>query len=285
MDSFWKELRIILFGYNQGINKIILANSIIFVILSFLKVITIFTASPEIFNLVFSWLALPSNPSDFILKPWTILSYFFVHIDLFHILFNMLFLYWFGNLLKDFLNETTILRTYFLGAIAAGIIYLIIVNNVGYFVQRGQGLLNGASGGIYAIVVALATIQPWYKIRLLFIGTVPVVVIAIFYVIYSFFETTGINAGGNLAHLGGAVYGFLFGLNFKRKIPLRFSKPHFLFHKEEEKSKNLLSKKKKESEIDESEIDALLDKISKSGYDSLTKFEKKRLFKASQKNE
>ncbi|MFM1913428.1 MAG: hypothetical protein RIR51_1271 [Bacteroidota bacterium] len=285
MNKYLQELRIILYGYNQGINKIILANVCIFLLLSIFKVITTLSSSTGIFNEIFTWLALPSNPKEFIFKPWTIVTYFFVHIDLFHILFNMLFLYWFGTLLKDFIGEKSIIQTYFLGALSAGIIYLIIMNNVGFFVQRGQGLLNGASGGIYAIVVGLATIKPYYKIRLLFFGMVPIIFIAAFYVIWSFIETTGNNAGGNIAHLGGALYGLFFGLKFKNKISLPRKEKVFSIFQNEDKYSNLNRKKNLEDPIDDSEIDDILDKISKSGYDSLTKFEKKRLFKASQKNE
>lgn len=282
MNKYWQELRIIIFGYNQGIPKIILANVVIFLVLSIFKVTTIL-ASSTIFHSFFEWIALPSKPLDFIYKPWTILTYFFVHIDLFHILFNMLFLYWFGILLKDFIGEKSVIRTYFLGGLSAGIIYLITMNSLGFYIQRGPGLLNGASGAIYAIVVALATIQPFYKIRLFIFGMVPVIAIAAFYVIWSFIETTGSNAGGNVAHLGGAVYGLIFGINFRNKLSLPKKEKIMAYFRSEKTSH--YHPNKPDDEIDETEIDEILDKISKSGYESLTKWEKKRLFKASQKNE
>ena len=144
--------------------------------------------------------------------------------------------------------------------------------------------MNGASAGVFAVVVAAATIRPNYEVRLLLIGQVQIKYISAFYVLWSFIETTGSNAGGNIAHLGGAISGFIFAKNF-----LAASRPQAIFEikiKEFAQVVNQKIQSRKEPEIvPEEELNSILDKISQSGYDSLTDYEQKRLFKASQKND
>jgi len=120
-------------------------------------------------------------------------------------------LYWFGTIIQDFIGTQRIVKLYFWGGIAGAIAYLLMVNNFAYFIQKGPTFLNGASAGVFAIVVAAATIKPSYRVHLFLFGDVQIKYISAFYVIWSFIETTGSNAGGNIAHLGGALMGFIYG--------------------------------------------------------------------------
>jgi hypothetical protein len=119
------------------------------------------------------------------------------------------FLYRFGTIIQDFIGTQRIVKLYFWGGIAGAIAYLLMVNNFAYFIQKGPTFLNGASAGVFAIVVAAATIKPSYRVHLFLFGDVQIKYISAFYVIWSFIETTESNAGGNIAHLGGALMGFI----------------------------------------------------------------------------
>lgn len=286
MLDIWQDIKSIIAHPQKGLMKLIVANVAIFLALIGLKLVLILTKNTAIFDEILRWLTLSNQYKEVYFKIWTFLTYSFVHTEIFHLLFNMVFLYWFGNIIADFIGEGKLVKLYFLGGLAGGIAYLLVSNSFSYFVMKGPGLLNGASASIYAIVVAAATIRPNYRVSLLFFGTIPIKYISIFYVIWSFIETTGGNAGGNIAHLGGALLGYLFGLNFKRNW--------VVYQKERPKVYSFVGSIKQEftqkmdyhteeSEVEEEELNEILDKISKSGYESLSKFEKRRLFKASQK--
>ncbi len=285
MKDVWLDIRRLFYYPQKGIVKIILANCLLFVLLIVLKVVAILSNHKEEFDHIYDWITLSNQYHNVYFKPWTFLSYAFVHVEIFHLLFNMLVLYWFGTILNDFIGEKKIVQLYILGALAGGIAYLLISNSISYFVLKGPALLNGASASIYAIVIAAATIRPNYKVSLFIFGSVSIKYIGLFYVIWSFIETTGSNAGGNIAHLGGALLGYLYGIKFKK---------NWVVHKKEPikvrtymgtfKNEFSFVNKQEEEDIEEEELNEILDKISKSGYDSLSKFEKKRLFKASQKN-
>jgi membrane associated rhomboid family serine protease len=197
----------------------------------------------------------------------------------------MAILYWFGTILSDFISEKKVVNLYLLGGIAGGVAYLLISNSISYFILKGPALLNGASASIYALVVAAATIRPDYKVSLFFFGMISIKYIALFYVVWSFIETTGGNAGGNIAHLGGAMMGYFYGLNYRKKwVVYRNEKPKVKTFVGSFTNDYPIMLERDEEEIEEDELNEILDKISKSGYDSLNKIEKRRLFKASQKN-
>ncbi len=285
MHDIWYDIKSIFTHPQKGMMKIIVANCFIFLLLVSLKIALILGNNSDQFQAIFNWISLSNQYHLVYRKPWTFITYFFVHAEVFHLLFNLAIFYWFGTILSDFTGEKKVVKLYFLGGLAGGLAYLLVTNSFSYFVMKGPALLNGASASIYAIVVAAATIRPNYKVSLFFFGMIPIKYISIFYVIWSFIETTGGNAGGNIAHLGGALMGYLFGLNFRKNW--------IVYQKETPKVKSFVGSLKSEfypatekgdAEIEEDELNEILDKISKSGYDSLNKFEKRRLFKASQKN-
>src|SRR5690606_26572563 len=149
--------------------------------------------------------------SEFITRPWTLITYMFAHSmwDIFHILFNMLVLYWFGRVFVEYLGSDKLIALYILGGLTGGIAYLLIYNlNPEFFGNAG---MVGASGAIYAIVVGTAVLLPNYTFFLLFFGPVKIKYIAMFYVILSLlYVRQGVNLGGNIAHLGGALMGFIY---------------------------------------------------------------------------
>ena len=200
--------------YNNAHVQLIIINIVVFLTLAVVLVFSRAFQVPDIFNVIHDQLAIPAPIGEFLQKPWTLITYAFVH-DLsgvFHILFNMLVFYWFGKLFVEYLGSDKLVALYFLGALAGGLAYLLVYNTIPFYIER-IGSFNGmvgASAAIYAIVVATATLIPDYTFFLLFLGPVRIKYIAGFYIVVSFLGSVGENAGGNVAHLGGALMGFIY---------------------------------------------------------------------------
>ena len=269
-----------------------------------LVVIYLFSAIPgteAIFEFIYKQFTLPAAFQEFLTRPWTLITYMFAHSmwDIFHILFNMLVLYWFGRLFVEYLGSDKLIALYLLGGITGGISFLIIYNlNLQLFGNAG---MVGASGAIYAIVVGTAVLLPNYTFYLLFFGPVRIKYIALFYVILSLlYVRQGVNLGGNIAHLGGALIGAIYikqlqaGVNWGSWITSTIDwfkdlfrpkpKVKVSYRGEQSRPKRSSSSPKQSSpKTSQDEIDAILDKISDGGYESLTKEEKEKLFNASKK--
>ncbi|MHA8051714.1 rhomboid family intramembrane serine protease [Aquirufa sp. ROCK-SH2] len=287
MKSIWQDIKLVFQQSDNGLMKIIIINVVIFVLLNVAKVIFLIADKGTIFDFIYENLTLSSQPKLVLSKPWTLMSYFFVHMELFHLLFNMMFLFWFGRILTDYIGHKKIVQLFFLGGLAGAAAYLLLLNSFSYFIAKGPSLLNGASAGVFAVVIAAAYLRPKYEVYLFIFGAVQIKYIATFYVIWSFIETVGSNAGGNIAHLGGAIMGFLFAFNFNRtkKFLIKKDSKIYSYAQVVHKKTNEILDLNDHSDIQEDELNQILDKISKSGYDSLSKYEKRRLFKASQKND
>ena len=275
---------------DNGLIKIIIINIIGFVSVSFIQVILTISGLYSFFTLLINKLMLPASLSTFILQPWSIISYFFLHMNFMHILWNMLFLYWFGKIIIDNIGNNALISLYVLGGIIGGLLYMATYNIIPYYGERvSESLMLGASAGVFSVVVGSATLMPNYTFYLLLIGPVRIKYIALFYVLLSFFDVAGSNAGGEIAHLGGAFIGYIFikqlqnGVNIGEGIINLIN----LFNKKKRKkeSKKDVSQDLRKGSIEPSqdEVDKILDKISDSGYSSLTKKEKERLFNASKK--
>lgn len=296
------EFRGAFYRSNYGHVQLILVNIAVWLLVRLLGVILTLSVGAEAVQSFMLYLELPSNLSVFITRPWTIITYMFLHWDLFHILFNMLFLYWFGKLIAEYLGSDKVIKLYVLGGLTGGILYMLIYNLVPFYEDRAMDShMLGASAGVFAVVVGAATFMPNFKFFLLLIGPVKIVYIAIFYVFISFISITGANAGGDLAHLGGAAMGYLYIRQFQKGNDLGGFIMSFLgfvksFFVKQSKikvsySRNSSGRTRKSSRSsagtagsgkpDQDEIDAILDKISNSGYESLTKDEKQKLFNAS----
>jgi len=284
MRSIWTDIKNIIQQPGQGLLKIIIANGAIFIALMIARVGLLIAGKSELFDAFFTQVSLPSSLDLILQRPWSLLTYFFLHIEVFHLVFNMMFLYWFGIIIQDFIGNKRLVQLFFYGGLAGAAAFIVAMNTVRFFIEKGPNFMNGASAGVFAVVVAAATIRPNYEVRLLLIGQVQIKYISAFYVLWSFIETTGSNAGGNIAHLGGAILGFIFAKNF-----LAASRPQAIFEIKIKEFAQVVNQKiqpRKEPEtVPEDELNSILDKISQSGYDSLTDYEQKRLFKASQKND
>lgn len=281
--------------------QLIIINVVVFVVLGAMMVISEIGGFPSIFEAIHKQFQIPARFAEYVSRPWTLLTYSFTH-DLrgiLHILFNMLTLYWFGKLFVEYLGSDKLIALYVLGGIAGAVFYLLSYNFIPYFVAQSTAdpiVMVGASASVNAIVVAAATLLPDYTFFMLFFGAVRIKYIAAIIVFLSFLGTVGSNAGGNLAHLGGALMGFIYirqlqvGINWGGWITSVIDATKSLFRprpkvkvtyrKEEAKGKKGAAITTKASQA---EIDTILDKISDRGYESLSKEEKEKLFNASKK--
>ena len=239
-----------------------------------------------------NWVALSSEPLAFLTKPWTLLTYAFFDDGFGHIFFNMIVLNFSSTLFLTFFNQKQLLGLYVLSAIFAGFMFVL-----GYYFLNLNASIVGASGAIMAILVATTTYSPLMNVRLLLIGNVKLWHITLVIVIIDLMQIRLDNSGGHIAHLAGAFFGFVyvkllengtdlskivssiidFFVNLFSKSPSTpFKKVHKNYKKPTEKTASrILTKDKTQQQIDE-----ILDKISRSGYDCLTKEEKEFLFKA-----
>ena len=271
---------------DNGLIKIILINVILFIGISFIQVIMTISGLSSFFNIFINKLMLPASFNIFIFQPWSIITYFFLHLNFMHILWNMLFLFWFGKIIQDNIGNNALISLYVLGGIIGGLLFMAIYNIIPYYVERvPESLMLGASAGVFSIVVGSATLLPNYSFYLLLIGPVRIKYIALFYVLLSFFDVAGSNAGGEIAHMGGAIIGYIYIKKLQNGIDIGQGLINFinLFNNKQvsevrdEKDTNIFE------ESSQDEIDKILDKISESGYSSLSKDEKERLFNASKK--
>lgn len=269
-------------------------------------VTTLITISMQLFNRsvadIFEPLALPASFERFVSQPWSIITYMFMHAGFMHILFNMLWLYWFGALFLTFFSAKHLRGLYVLGGICGGLLYMVSYNVFPYFSPMiHSSTMVGASASVLAIVVATAYREPNYPVRLLLFGTVRLKYIALIVVVTDLLFITSSNAGGHISHLGGALAGLWFAASlnkgmdatswinkvidgivalFSRKTWKR--KPKMKVHygdNTRQRDYDYNASKKAQSD----EIDRILDKLKKSGYGSLTTEEKKSLFDASKK--
>lgn len=253
-------------------NKATIAEKIIYIN------VALFFAALFLKDYFIDWFALNSNFNIFSNQPWTILTYGFTHTSFLHVFFNLVFLFYFGNLFLNFFSKKQFINYYFLGIIVGGLAHLASQNNTP---------LIGASAGIMAVLIGITTKIPTYEIRLNLIGGVKLWVIALIYILLSI-------SNGNVAHLGGALLGFIYTKQLEKGTDIGkwFENSinyitNLLKPKEKSslktvyKNKNIKRKSTpKESNQKQRKIDGVLDKISKSGYESLSKEEKDFLFKS-----
>jgi membrane associated rhomboid family serine protease len=281
------------------VTRLIIINVFVFLIISSLRILLLLpgNAIDSFLNFLIHNITLPLSVQGFLNKPWTLITHMFSHVELGHIFWNMITLYWFGSVLSQYTSTKKIIPLYLLGGIAGALsaIFLIAIIPSFYYLKGGAAL--GASAGVTAIIVAAATLVPNYRMNLLLIGPVKLIYIAVFSIFIDVLNMASyINVGGNLAHLGGALMGYVFIAQYKKGRDLSTGINRFLdwmsgLFKTSSKSKMKVAYKRGVSDedynynkkVEQEHIDAILDKISKSGYESLSKTEKDILFKASGK--
>ena len=253
---------------------------------------------------IFNIFALPASLVGFIHQPWSLFSYMFMHGGILHILFNMLWLYWFGSLFLYFFSAKHLRGLYILGGICGGLLYMVAYNVFPLFSSQVTGAtLVGASASVLAIVAATAYREPNYRVQLFLFGAVRLKYLALVVIGIDVLSITSSNAGGHIAHLGGALAGLWFAASLSKGTDLTSwinwvldgfislfqkktweRKPKMKVHygsnaTERRKDYDYNAYKKAQSD----EVDRILEKLKKSGYDSLTTEEKKSLFDASKR--
>lgn len=237
------------------------------------------------------WFELPKAFSDFLLQPWSIVGYAFFHGGIWHVFWNMLLLYYASRIFLNLFNARTFINVYFLGAIAGGLVFLLSYNVFPVFSGIDTALI-GASAAVMAILIFVCTYLPNQEVRLIFFN-VKLWYIGVFVVLLDLVQLPMGNSGGHLAHLGGELLGFLYARKLMEgkdigegfgglldRIGNAFSKKRKSPLKTVHRSKSMKKNEKPSKQEYQKHIDAILDKISKSGYESLTKEEKDFLFKA-----
>jgi len=300
--SIVQDIRTAFSRRDNALMQLILLNVLVFAGLIVLRTILTVSSASAYYPPVMSQFELSSALPVLLRHPWTLLTYAFTHEGFFHILFNLLNLYWFGQLVREYLGDRRLVSIYVLGALAGAVIFLISYNLIPAFQPAVGSPMVGASAAVTAIIVAGATLLPDYTFMLIIIGPVKIKWIAAVVVLISLAGVNGGNPGGEIAHLGGALMGFVFikqlqaGRDmgrpvqavgnffanlFSRRPAMRISTPR----RAEPVTATLASGGKKPAVAGhplQDEIDNILDKISRSGYESLSKDEKQKLFRASQ---
>jgi membrane associated rhomboid family serine protease len=279
------------FKHGSALTRLIYINLGVFLIVQIVGVIFYLSGYG---NILPDLLSVPSNIPEILKRPWTPVTYMFLHTGFIHLLFNILGLYWFGKLFLYRLEGNKLLGVYLLGGLS-GAAFFVISYNIFPVFESVNGLLLGASASVFAILVAIAVYDPNNEIHLSFIGTFQLKYVALFYVLLSVIGISATNPGGNIAHLGGAAWGWFYisqlrngkdrgsGLvRFLDKIsvsvqnlfkPKNNLKVTFKQTPRDDYEYNRLKKEEQE------EINLILEKIAKSGYDSLSKNEKELLFR------
>jgi membrane associated rhomboid family serine protease len=279
--------------------KIVVINIAVFLVLNIISIVMIFAGEESGRFIVEQWVAMPGNFGRLARHAWTPLSYMFSQIEPLHLIFNMLWLYWFGIVFQLLSTPKRMIGLYLLGGLGGAALYLLAVNTIPYFAGHG-GLLIGSSASVIAIVTATAIMAPDYRMNLLFLGAVSLKWIAIVTIGIDLLSVTGSNAGGHIAHLGGAAVGAIFALGLKRGHDITAPLNSLI-----DAIVNLFRRRPKvrparfrasgapsaprpkapsaASAADQAELDNILDKIKKSGYSSLTADERARLFDVSRR--
>lgn len=273
--------------------RLIVLNVVLFVVPSLFAVI----ASLLGYSLdILYYVSLSSSVADLLWKPWSILTYSFFHAGIWHIIFNMIMFNFAAKVFLTYFTQKQLLGLYVSGGLFAGIIYLISYNTIPALVNTPASVV-GASASVMAILFAVATYAPMMQLRLLIIGNIKLWHIAVVFLIIDFLQLSSTNTGGHLAHLGGALFGYIFTTQLKKgfDLTLWFTNIVLFFQKITDTRKRTPFKKVhrnfkpapkpepskivKKTNVQQ-QIDAILDKISKSGYESLSKDEKEFLFRA-----
>tara|TARA_R110001583_G_scaffold47395_6_gene148457 strand:+ start:4593 stop:5519 length:927 start_codon:yes stop_codon:yes gene_type:complete len=294
-QSIWEGIKNS-FKEGSNLSKLIYINLGVFILVKLAAVFAfLFGLAPSEGNFVLNWLTLPADTSELLYRPWAVFSYMFLHEGFLHILFNMLYLYWFGRIFLSFLDQKKLLSIYLIGGLTGAAVFVFAFNLFPVFEENlAFSVALGASASVMAVVFATVSYSPNYIVNLVFIGPVKLKYIALVFILMDIIQLPQGNAGGHLAHLGGAFYGWLFisqlqkgkdiSSGFNQMMEVVFSwfkskKKMKVTHKRkrtgDDKAYNKAKKQNQEN------LNEILEKISKSGYDSLSKEEKEILFKSS----
>ncbi len=276
--------------------KLIYINIGVFLVISAGSVIGYLLKNENLSLNILNFFSVPSSLHALLLRPWTVITYMFTHKDILHILFNMLWLWWFGTIFLEYLDQKKLVSVYLLGGVAGAAVYILSFNIFPVFRDvTAESVAIGASASVMAIVIAIAAYVPDYTVTLFLIGRVKIKWIALAIFVLTSVMDFSVNSGGKLAHMGGALFGYLYTVNLRRGRDLgkginKIIDSVVTFFRPGRKMKVTYKKKTatdyeyNKAKLERQEkINKILDKISKGGYDSLTSDEKDLLFRESQK--
>lgn len=299
--SWQSEIRRLFNTGGSRIKQLILINIAVFLVLALVAQIgkLYLTDTAKFVN---DYLSVPADPGKLLLRPWSIITYAFLHSGIWHLFWNMVFLYIFGKILEEFTGKSKIVPIYIYGAIFGAILFVLAYNVFPLFAKQVSGaFMVGASAAVYAVVWSTALLLPKKEFQIPFIRRgIQIIWIALFFTVMDLLSLAGSNAGGSWAHLGGALFGILYITQYKKgrdlavgfnaitdkltglfrpkRMKVVHSKPKKKRHSQK---RDYLSKEQEVSKDRQDELNIILEKISKSGYDSLSKKEKAFLFKMS----
>lgn len=279
------------FKTNDALIGLITVNVAVFILYYVVRMFYALFAALQYFPLD-HWLAVPADVDSLLSRPWTLITYMFFHQGLLHILFNVLWLYWFGRMFRTYFSGWQLVNVYILGGVVGALLYVLFYNVFPIFAEEKYvAILLGASAGVLAVVMAISCYVPKHTISLLFFGRIRLIYIALATVAIDIISISGNeNAGGHIAHLGGALFGYLFAVHIRQGRDItkwfgRLCSWFSSFFKPKPKLKVAYQRPptddreyNRQKNENQKEIDRILDKISKGGYDCLTKKEKETLF-------
>lgn len=298
--SLWYDIKTQFLQSSSRLTQLIIANIAVFVLLGLLRLGFFLFNDLTTFDSLTDYVGLSPHIPTAIARFWTIITYAFVHLSFFHLLFNMLVLYWMGLIFTEYLGEKKLWPVYLMASWCGGVLYILIYNVFPVFqVSAFSPPMIGASAGVLGIVLATATLLPDYTVYLILIGTVRLKWIALAMIVLDIISIPFGNAGGHIAHIGGALFGMVYtkSLQNGNDLSLWLQQIFMLFHPKAKKIKHLkvthtathMHRSSQDiqsiAERDaQKRVDEILDKISKSGYESLSSEEKTFLFNYSNKN-
>lgn len=292
--GIWDEIKLV-FRTGSNLTRLIYINIAVFVLLTIVAVIGFLLNNQEISGKTLEIFSVPASFNALLLRPWTLITYMFTHKDIWHILFNMLWLYWFGRIFLEYLDGRKLVAVYLLGGISGALVYILSFNIFPVFAGLvADSVAIGASASVIAVVIAIATYVPDYTVQLFLFGRIKIKYMALAIFVLTSIMDFSVNSGGKLAHIGGAFFGYFYIINLKhgRDIGKGFNRIIDFFVTAFKPRKKLkVSHKRVANEYEynktktehQKQINHILDKISKGGYESLTKEEKETLFNESQK--
>jgi membrane associated rhomboid family serine protease len=292
--GIWDDIKLT-FRKGSNLTRLIYINIAVFVLMTVIAVIGFLLNRPEIADKALDIFSVPASLNALLLRPWTLITYMFTHKGIWHILFNMLWLYSFGRIFLEYLDGRKLVAVYLLGGISGALVYILSFNVFPAFTGVvADSVAIGASASVMAVVIAIAAYVPDYTVQLIFLGRIKIKYLALAIFIFTSVMDFSINSGGKLAHIGGAFFGYFYTMNLRhgRDMGKGFNRIlDFFVTLFKPRKKLKVTHKKVATEYDynaikvehQKQINHILDKISKGGYDSLTKEEKETLFKESQK--
>ncbi len=278
------------FLQKTALSRLMQINIVIWLICLFISVFTwLFNISDISF--VTKLFAVPSDISLLAEKPWTVFTYMFLQEAFWHLFFNMLMLYYGGKIFLQYFSQKQLLLTYIFGGLVGALFFVLAFNAFPVFEDmKGQAVALGSSASVLSILIAAATYRPDYTLNLFLLGPVKMKWVAIVFVVIDFLSISKGNSGGHIAHLGGALWGFLYAFMLKNDFDIyKIFKKKAKIRVKTVNSENYHKRPKTDEQynaeraLEQEEIDRILEKIAKNGYSSLSDKEKEFLFRQSKK--